>query len=285
MSLEKNLSHQWIKQIIDDFIASSPDNSLGCADGEKAWNEALVGFADGADPIFEDYKSHVGEFHWTPREIFNQIYIYEPVKAEDLALISYILPQTEATKAQHREETDRPGEYWARARIFGEKFNTALQRHLVQILVDEGFPALAPSLTLGWKVCKSSQFFLASRWSQRHAAYAAGLGTFGLCDGLITPRGKAIRAGSIIVQAGISPTPRPYEDHRAYCLFFARGECKECIPKCPVGALSEDGHDKKKCMTFIRQVTEPYVKKNFRFKGYGCGLCQVGVPCESRIPL
>lgn len=27
-----------------------------------------------------------------------------------------------------------------------------------------------------------------------------------------------------------------------------------------------------------------FVKKNYGLDGYGCGLCQTGVPCESGIP-
>ena len=44
---------------------------------------------------------------------------------------------------------------------------------------------------------------------QRHAAHAAGLGTFGLCDGLITAKGKAMRAGSVVARIAVAQTPRP----------------------------------------------------------------------------
>lgn len=30
--------------------------------------------------------------------------------------------------------------------------------------------------------------------------------------------------------------------------------------------------------------TADYVKSNYKFDGYGCGLCQTKVPCESKIP-
>ena len=46
----------------------------------------------------------------------------------------------------------------------------------------------------------------------------SGLGTFGLCDGLITPVGKAVRIGSVIAKVRISSSPRPYNVHHAYCL-------------------------------------------------------------------
>jgi len=124
----------------------------------------------------------------------------------------------------------------------------------------------------------------ASTWSERHATYASGLGTFGLCDGLITPLGKAMRVGSVVARIEIPPTPRPYTDHRAYCLFFSKGICGKCIDRCPVGALSEKGHDKVKCRAHLNPTTSEYVKANYGFDGYGCGLCQTAVPCESKIP-
>ena len=77
---------------------------------------------------------------------------------------------------------------------------------------------------------------------------------------------------------------RPYEDHRAYCLFFSHGTCGRCIARCPVGAITEAGHDKVACSRHLKPATEEFVRANFGFDGYGCGLCQTGVLCESRIP-
>ncbi len=81
------------------------------------------------------------------------------------------------------------------------------------------------------------------------------------------------------------PTRRtvPRKDHQAYCLFFSRGICKKCIQRCPAGAVTEAGHDKIKCKAYV-EITAKHVKANFGFEGYGCGFCQTGVPCESKIP-
>jgi ferredoxin len=69
-----------------------------------------------------------------------------------------------------------------------------------------------------------------------------------------------------------------------YCLFYTKGICGKCISRCPVEALSEAGHDKIKCLDHLKPVTEDYVKAHYGFDGYGCGLCQTKVPCESKIP-
>lgn len=274
----------WLENIIKDFIENSPENALQGPFDEKAWDEPLVGFSNGADPIFQSYKEHVGDFHWTPAEIFAQIYPDVKFNDDELTIVSWILPQTEATKADNRKEIEFPAHRWARSRIFGEKTNEKLRLHAVEEIKKAGYEALAATLTPDWKTMPSEKFFIASKWSERHAAHAAGLGTFGVCDGLITPKGKAIRVGSVIVKVDVAPSPRPYDTHQAYCLYYSEGACLECVKRCPVDALSEDGHDKKTCLEHLRLKTVDYVKKQFNFDGYGCGLCQTGVPCESKIP-
>ena len=274
-----------IEQVIQDFIETSPQNTLQNKTNDKAFDTPLVGFSRGDDPLYETYKEVVGPFHWAPQEIFTQVFKEPAVQPEDLTVISWILPQTKRTKADNRKQTTYPAESWARARIFGEEVNVKLRKHVVAILQENGYQALAPSLSDQWSRKKSDKYVFASTWSERHAAYASGLGTFGLCDGLITPKGKAMRTGSVVVRAKIPPTQRPYTDHHAYCLWFTQGICGKCIQRCPVDALDESGHDKLKCRAHIRPATADYVKSHYGFDGYGCGLCQTKVPCESKIPV
>lgn len=274
----------WVRERIADFIEDSPLNSLQNGTGEPAWEEALVGFSSGADPMFVQAKEFVGEFHFTPAEIFGLTFPEERVAPEELTVISWVLPQREAVKADNRAQDKLPSERWIRARFPGEEFNAALRRHLVEALAEEGVQALAPMLSPHWSREVSEKFGFASRWSERHAAHIAGLGTFGLCDGLITPRGKAHRAGSVVARTVIEPTPRPYTNHRAYCLFFLDGSCRACAERCPVGAISEKGHDKTVCREFLRVEVKRHARETLGRDWYGCGLCQTGVPCESRIP-
>lgn len=274
----------WIKNLIRDFIADSPRNTMENQAGDPAWDDALVGFAAGADPIWQQYKEYVGAFHWTPWEVFNQHRPGHSAGAGDLTVISWVLPQREAVRNANRRAGKFPAEEWARIRVYGEAFNADLRRHVVQSLEQSGHAAVAPMLVPNWAIVESQRFSYASSWSERHAAHAAGLGTFGLCDGLITARGKAMRVGSVVAQMAIEPSPRPYADHHAYCLFYASGTCGKCIDRCPARAITEAGHDKEKCRQYLLRSRE-YVKKTYDFEGYGCGLCQVGVPCEAGIPV
>ena len=56
------------------------------------------------------------------------------------------------------------------------------------------------------------------------------------------------------------------------------------MERCPAGAITEAGHDKEICRQHLTRTRE-YVEDTYYFKGYGCGLCQVGVPCEAGIPV
>jgi epoxyqueuosine reductase QueG len=274
----------WAADIIREFIEKSPENTLQNEANEKAFSTPLVGFSKGNNPLYEDYKEHVGPFYMTPWEVFAITFRDFSVKPGELTVISWILPQTQATKADNRKETFYPSERWARARIFGEQVNEKLRKHLVAALESKGYQAVAPSLTSQFSIRISPKYGFASTWSERHAAFASGLGTFGLCDGLITPVGKAIRTGSVVARIQVPPTLRPYTDHHEYCLFFTEGTCKKCISRCPVGAITEEGKDKPICYRHLFPVTKDYVASEYGFDGYGCGLCQTGVPCESKIP-
>jgi epoxyqueuosine reductase QueG len=154
---------------------------------------------------------------------------------------------------------------------------------MTDVLNNNGIEAVAPLLSPLWKSQTSQKYGYASTWSERHAAYAAGLGAFGLSDGLITPVGKAMRTGSVVASLSIKPTERPYDNHNAYCLFHMKGTCGKCMERCPIGAITKEGHNKLICRNYVR-MTRKYVPRHYGFEGYGCGFCQTAVPCESGIP-
>lgn len=212
---------------------------------ERYFDDPLVGFASATDALFTEYKSVIGEFHLTPGEL---VLLSTPGEQWlPKTVISWVLPVTEQTRASNRLETVYPSRQWAETRNFGEQFNTALRRHIVSWLSDKGHRAAAPQLMTAWREMPETSVGIASTWSERHAAYAAGLGTFSLNDALITPKGIAHRLGSVITDLVLEPSKRPYPERRANCLYYREGTCGACIGRCPVDALSRNGHDKYKC--------------------------------------
>ncbi|MFI4911789.1 MAG: epoxyqueuosine reductase [Sedimentisphaeraceae bacterium JB056] len=269
-----------IEDVIFDLCGSKL-NSMHIGD-EPAWDKPLIGFSRGDDLLYSEIKKQIGDFYWTPYEAFK---IAMPdIEPENLTVVSWVLPQTKATKKDNRKETHFPAKRWAHSRKYGEQFNDTLHDHLVEKLNEMGISAVAPSHLPQWSMKMSENFGISSNWSHRHAAYIAGLGTFGLCDGLITEYGKAMRCGSIVVDIQLEPTERPYDNPHAYCLYYAKGACQACIKRCPVGAITEEGHDKEICRQYVFETTSKFVKEEFGIEAYGCGFCQTAVPCESSIP-
>lgn len=276
---------RWIEKTVAEYSASTA-NSMGLATGEPAWEAPKLAFARGNDPLFAWLKTDIGPFLWTPEEAFAQAFPGAPVPGTQLSVISWVLPQTAKTKADQLRQREVPAERWARSRFFGEAFNYQLRLHLAMQLCGAGCRAVAPETLPSFSArCRSERYGLAANWSERHVAWIAGLGTFGLSDGLITEFGKAVRFGSVVVEADLPATSRPYRGHRDWCLWYARGTCGDCIPRCPAAAIAASGHDKELCQRYISSVTVPYVNRHYGTGASPCGLCQVGIPCASGNPL
>jgi len=270
-----------LRREIERFVAEDPGNRRE-GDGGPYFDAPLLGFASATDPLFQEYQRIIGPFHRTPREWFE-----DTVGAGTFSggtVISWVLPIAEGVRESNRPQTRLPSRAWAHTRHFGEAFNDALRRRVVEYLTASGYYAVAPVLHSSWRALVDPRVGLASTWSERHAAYAAGLGTFSLNDGLITPRGIAHRLGSVITDLVLSPSPRPYADYRENCLTCRGEECGACVRRCPAGALSEAGHDKDKCRAFTYGEVMDAVGEEYGVSVAGCGLCQTKVPCERRVP-
>ena len=128
--------------------------------------------------------------------------------------------------------------------------------------------------------------------SQRPATPAAVQGTPprpGASGAAPTPGAAAPTLAPSSAGIELRPSVRPYAGPFANCLFISKGKCGACIKRCPGGAISEKGHDKLKCYEVLAITQKPWLE-GAHGEGYigqyaGCGLCQTGVPCESRIPV
>lgn len=277
-----------IKTKIISFAQESPQNRMPTPDKDIIFSEPLVQFADGDDSIFSEYKGIIDPEHMTPREALAKAYDKNPNDLPArLSVISWILPITEKTRVSNRNETRVPSRLWSHTRWYGEIFNNTLREYTADYLVEKGYMATAPMMTPHFKMLSTDRGFC-SNWSERHIAYATGLGTFSLSDGFITENGIAHRCGSVVTDLELPSSPRTATGPYANCLFHANENCGKCIKRCPAEAITEQGHDKDKCGQYLRDIG--YSPQQLA-SGYdletsvaGCGLCQTGVPCEAENP-
>lgn len=271
---------QTIREEIQRLIMEDPGNLR--PDGGRWFDGPIVNFAAADDPLFASYKEIIGPFHLTPGEALQRAYPAQKPKAA--TVICWILPIARSTRESNRQMDRWPSREWAETRTHGEAFNMLLRRQVVSLIEAAGGKAVAPQLLAEWRQMDDTPAGIASPWSERHAAYAAGLGTFSLNDALITERGIAHRCGSVVTDLKLEPEPRTAPDRTHNCLYHRDGSCGLCIRRCPVGAISTAGHDKNKCRDYVYLTVPDAVGKDYNVSATGCGLCQTRVPCEERIP-
>lgn len=271
----------FIQEWFETHVMESPENSIKEEwalspemIGTRIFDAPLVCVASADDPLFKRIKSDenvLGDAFMLPEE-------WLPGAK---SIISVFYPFSEAVRTSNYDNLEIPSGEWLHGRVEGHDFIHETDKSFATLLEKQGFRTCIPALQSSFVVNKREPEdardvpMFTSNWSERHVAWIAGLGTFGLCTHLITEKGKAGRIGSIITTAELTSTVRPYgEDPFAYCT-----HCGECTKHCPVDALSlESGKDFQTCWAYMEET-------KVRFKPrYGCGKCQLQIPCEARIP-
>ena len=265
------ISREKIISYAEEFTQTSPANFVSAEvalsrdlAGMRIFDLPIFAFGCASDGLYESYKSAdiIGSHFLSPSE-------WLPGAK---SVISFFLPFSGRIKSSNAENFQWPSNEWLHGRIEGQKFITKLSVSLQKLLSDFGYISIVPGLDARYKI-GSDVDELTSNWSERHAAFACGLGTFGLSKGLITEKGMCGRFGSVLTELELPPDRRSYEDVYQYCT-----KCGLCIPHCPAEAISHEGQDSRACYKFIDMVLEKSKPR------YGCGKCQIKVPCESCIP-
>jgi epoxyqueuosine reductase QueG len=243
---------------------------------ENLWKEPLTGFADAEHPGFQSLKELVHPQHELPEDVLKGA----------KTVISYFIAFTE-TVTQGNALPGLSSEEWARAYEETNKLLTLLADHLVFYLNENGCRA-----AVSGQAAVFDRKEIVSRWSQRHIAYLAGLGTFGLNNMLITRSGCGGRFGSVITDLSVEPD-RPVSEE--YCLYKRNKSCGVCLRRCSAGALTEGLFDKKACYDQCLRNAGVYTRYGSSYasgtrgeiEATGsevCGKCTVNLPCTHRIP-
>lgn len=237
------------------------------------WGIPIVGFSDSNHPDILNLKETITLTHKLPSEVLPSAKI----------VIAYFVPFTKELADTNRIPGETASPEWALAY---EETNTMF-RFMNEFIIEE-------LKSIGYEAAVTPEAFtfdqkkLISNWSQRHIAKAAGLGTFGINNMLITKKGCCGRYGTIVTNLDVEPDTQPAEE---YCIFKKTGRCGVCISRCPSGALTLEGYHREKCYEVLRKNAERYTEfgsSYFDVKGEQrnkigsevCGKCVVNVPCS-----
>lgn len=271
--------------------------------GGKIFSNPLIGVAQGNDSIFFKFKESVGSEHYTPLEMW-LANGQKQIPASSLHTVSIIYPFTNEIRKESitpitLPKMVLPAEIYSVARNFAKGFRNYIMEQIVHFFQNKGYNAVSGKLSEAYTLVAKKDFY--STWSENHIAFAAGLGTFGLHEGLITDLGCNIRLASVITDAPLNITLRKSDEPYANCLYYAKGTCRECARNCPANAITEKGYDKTKCNKYrnkvaremvprIKPILKSYSRRiNWKYKAHnypvGCELCQFGVKCMDKNPM
>ena len=242
----------------------------------QKWRTPLIGFADANHADFSKLKEQVHPEHEMPQDIIPDAKI----------VIACFVPFTDKiARGNEREGLSSPE--WAQAYEETNAMFPKLNEHMISFLKDNGYRAA---------VSKEASVFdrekIVSKWSQRHIAKIAGLGTFGLNNMLITNAGCCGRISTIVTDLDLEPGQPLTKEN---CLYKRKGICRVCVNRCPVGALTKEGYDRKKCYARCLENAKVYTKFGNSYASKAgeeaqnsgsevCGKCLTNLPCTLKKP-
>ena len=291
-------------EFLEEFFSTSDLNKLHeTYGGGRIFSSPIIGVASGDDPIFKKFKEVVGPEHLTPIEMWVTSG-QDSISPSKLRIVSIVFPFSDEIRKGSRNAIQLsriklPAEIYSLGRNYANAFKAETLRQTIKFLIKMGYKAVAGMLSKSFSIIAKGGFH--STWSERHIAFATGLGTFSLHEALITDLGCNIRLASIITNAPFKVSTRKTDDPYKNCLFYAKGICRECEKSCPGKAITKDGHDKIKCYEYgqkiarkmiqrIRPILKPHKRRIngiLRPEVYpvGCAFCQFDVPCMDKNPM
>ncbi len=243
------------------------------ADISTHWGEPLIGFAEACHPEILNIKHSVSPAHKLPTDVL----------AAASIVIAYFVPFTRELAETNRSGGDIASPEWALAYEETNAMFRRMNEYMISRLSEMGYEAAVPP-----EASTFDREKLISNWSQRHFARAAGLGTFGINNMLITRSGCCGRYGTIVTNLDVEPD-QPLEEE--LCIYKKNGRCGACIGRCPSGALTLLGFEREKCFRILRKNAELYQDLGSSYLNETgdqpnsagsevCGKCTVNLPCS-----
>jgi epoxyqueuosine reductase QueG len=257
-----------ITGLICDYVGGYSNHH----DISTKWGKPVVGFADADHPYILNLKKLISPAHGLPRDVMDDARI----------VVAYFVPFTKELAHKNRLPGELASPEWALAYEETNAMIRDLNAYMIEALDQLGINACVSTYASTF-----DRDALISSWSHRHFAYAAGLGTFGLNNMLISKKGCCGRYGTLVTNLDVPPdAPLDVEN----CRYKLNGSCGVCMSFCPSGALTPEGFAREKCYQVCLKNADVYTDFGCSYtdetgtkpnsKGSDvCGKCIAYAPC------
>jgi len=232
-----------VSECIRDF-----QRSRECSTGLK---EPVIGYVSAKHPLFMKYLDEDICLH--PKAI------YRPGNT----VIIHFVPFERKTAESNRGGKE-PSPEWTKAFYDSMHLSMKLNGIICDTLDEVGRLHSGTNIPTDWNEEKCRE-----EWSHKLAAYAAGMGRFGIAGSFHTELGFAGRLGSILVDEHYASFEE--KDLKMWDMEQVISHIKtdskykgaedirvsrQAIEACPGGAISKDGIDRKLCQARCRQIND-----------------------------
>ena len=223
---------------------------------------AACGFTQ-AEPVSEEVATVLD--HWTTNDYHADMLYMERnrhLRLDPTQLVPGCQTLIVVALNYYPQQPLPPESYQIAYYAYGKDYHRVMKDKLNQLL--SYIKTLAPA-TEGRAFCDTAPLL------ERYWAVQAGLGFIGLNRTLIIPgRGSYFFLGVLAVNIALEG------EHST--MPTSCGECKRCLIACPTGALTREGIDCRRCLSYLTiehrgEIPDEYGKKMGR-RIYGCDTCQ-----------
>lgn len=258
-----------IKSMIKNYISNYQDSTKI----STIWGNPLVGFADANSTYILQLKNIISSNHKLPTDVIKDASI----------VIAYFVPFTKELAKTNKTKGYISSPQWALAYEETNAMFNSLNQCMMEELNKMGYKAAVSP-----EASTFDQNKLISNWSHRHFAKAAGLGTFGINNMLITKVGCCGRYSTIVTNLDVT-SDNPVSEE--YCLYKKNGSCGVCVKHCPSNALTLNSYDRNKCYDILKQNAKIYTQFGSSYTDESgkqanssgsevCGKCVANAPCS-----
>lgn len=252
-----------LRALLEDFVAAHPDRG-----GQRAiWRKPLLASA-AADRRFDILPRIASPDHLLPKELL-------PTAR---SVVVFFIPFKQELAAENLPGK-LPARSWGEAYVATNQMIGEACRMLSDHLAARGHNSALTPATHNFDPAQ-----LMSRWSHKHLGHIAGLGRFGHNSLFITPKGCVGRMGSLVTEAELGDAPLIGQAET--CLHRAGQECLKCVARCPVGALTDEGYDRRRCWDrLVFNIERSGVLDGLPGSTHVCAKCAMDLPCSHEAPV